>query len=285
MGTKDITLLNTVVDVVEWNPILSVQLTNAVGAICGMVEQSANGKLGFDQPVVAVTSFGFAERCVEPAIHYLWEKGYIAGPCHAQGRGDRAMDEMIREGLFQGVIDFVPRGLGEELLGGNSPGGNDRLLAASQVHIPQVVAPAGLEMLGVGGRPELLKRYARRPRVVQDKLRTLVKTNAEEQRAMAAIIAERLNGSPAPCAFLVPLKGWSFLNKEGRPFYDPATDRAFVRELKRRLKPEIPVLEVNLHLNTPQFGKKAVELFHRLFTEWSTKKVKAIPHQPERSHI
>ena len=33
VGTKDITMLNTVVDVVELNPILKVQLINAVGAI------------------------------------------------------------------------------------------------------------------------------------------------------------------------------------------------------------------------------------------------------------
>ncbi|MBI5583465.1 MAG: Tm-1-like ATP-binding domain-containing protein [Deltaproteobacteria bacterium] len=272
VGTKDITMLNTVVDVVELNPILKIQLTNAVGAICGMVELSTGWEPDFDRPVVAVTSFGMAERCVEPAIHYLREKGYIAVPCHAQGQGDRAMDEMIREGLFRGVIDFVPRGIGEELLGGNSPGGNDRLLAASQCGLPQVVAPSGLEMLGVGGRPDLLKRYAQRPRVVIDKLRTLVRTNARECRRMAAIIAERLNEAQAPCAFLVPLKGWSFLNKEGRPFYDPRTDRAFVAELKRRLRPDIPVIEVNAHLNTPQFGKKAVELFHRLFTQWQQNK-------------
>ena len=236
VGTKDITMLNTVVDVVELNPILKIQLTNAVGAICGMVELSPGWKLDFDQPVVAVTSFGFAERCVEPAIHYLREKGYIAVPCHAQGRGDRAMDEMIREGLFQGVIDIVPRGLAEEFLGGNSPGGDDRLLAAAQCGIPQVVAPSGLDMLGVGGRPELLKRYAKRPKVVMDRLRTLVKTSLKERKQMAAIIAERLNRSKAPCGFLVPLKGWSFLDKKGRPFYDPETDRAFVEELKRQLE-------------------------------------------------
>ncbi len=272
VGTKDITMLNTVVDVVELNPILKIQLTNAVGAICGMVELSPGWKLEFDQPVVAMTSFGFAERCVEPAVHYLREKGYIAVPCHAQGQGDRAMDRMIREGLFQGVIDFVPRGIAEELLGGNSPGGDDRLLAAAECGIPQVVAPAGLDMLGVGGRPELLKRYAGRPKMVMDKLRTLVKTSAKERKQMASVIAGRLNRSKAPCGFLVPLKGWSFLDKEGRSFYDPETDRAFVEELKKRLKPDIPVIEVDYHLNTPQFGKKAVELFHRLFTQWHHEK-------------
>ena len=267
VGTKDITMLNTVVDVVELNPILKTQLINAVGAICGMVDISPGWKVEFDQPVVAITSFGFAERAVEPAVHYLREKGYISVPCHAQGRGDRAMDELIREGWFQGVLDLVSRGIGETLLDGNCTAGDDRLLAASETGIPQVVAPSGLDMLSVGGRPELLERYKGRPEAVIDKLRIEVRTSAEELEEMAAIVAERLNLSKAPCAVLIPLKGWSSLDKEGRALYDPEADRAFVEALRIKLDPKIPLKEVDLHLNTPEFGKEAVELFHQLFKQ------------------
>ena len=267
VGTKDITMLNTVVDVVELNPILKTQLINAVGAICGMVDISPGWKVEFEKPVVAITSFGFAERSVEPAIHYLREKGYIPVPCHAQGRGDRAMDELIRQGWFQGVIDMVSRGIGETLLDGNCAAGDDRLLAASDAGIPQVVAPAGLDMLSVGGRPELLERYKQRPQAVIDELRIEVRTSAEELQKMAVIIADRLNSSKAPCAVLIPLKGWSSLDKEGRSLYDPEADRAFVEALKEKLNADIPVKEVDLHLNTPEFGKEAVELFHQIFTK------------------
>ena len=151
VGTKDINMLNTAVDVVELNPILKTQLINAVGAICGMVEISPGWEIAFEKPVIAVTSFGFAERTVEPAVHFLREKGFIPMPCHAQVRGDRAMDELIREGWFRGVIDIVSRGIGGELLGGNCTAENDRLLAASESGIPQVVAPSGLDMLSIGG--------------------------------------------------------------------------------------------------------------------------------------
>ena len=265
VGTKDITMLNTVVDVVEINPILKTQLINAVGAICGMVELSPGWKVEFDQPVVAITSFGFAERSVEPSIHYLREKGYIPVPCHAQGRGDRAMDELIREGWFSGVIDFVSRGIVEQMLDGNCAAGDDRLLAASESGIPQVVAPSGLDMLSVGGRPELLERYKDRPQAVIDKLRIEVRTSAEELRQAAKIIAERLNVSKAPCAVLIPLKGWSSLDREGAALYDPAANRAFVDTLKQQLNADVPVTEVDLHLNTPEFGKEAVELFHKIY--------------------
>jgi len=265
VGTKDITMLNTVVDVVEINPILKTQLINAVGAICGMVALSPGWKVEFDQPVVAITSFGFAERAVEPSIHYLRDKGYIPVPCHAQGRGDRAMDELIREGWFSGVIDFVSRGIVEQMLDGNCAAGNDRLLAASEAGIPQVVAPSGLDMLSVGGRPELLERYKTRAQAVIDNLRIEVRTSAEELQQAARIVAERLNCAKGPCAVLIPLKGWSSLDREGAALYDPEADRAFVETLKKELNPDVPVVEVDLHLNTPEFGKEAVELFHQIF--------------------
>lgn len=266
VGTKDITMLNTVVDVVEINPILKTQLINAVGAICGMVELSPGWKIEFDQPVVAITSFGFAERSVEPSIHYLRDKGYIPVPCHAQGRGDRAMDELIREGWFSGVIDFVSRGIVEQMLDGNCAAGDDRLLAASESGVPQIVAPSGLDMLSVGGRPELLERYKDRPQAVIDKLRIEVRTSAEELEQAAVIVADRLNGAKAPCAVLIPLKGWSSLDREGAALYDPAANQSFVDTLKKKLNADVPLVEVDLHLNTPEFGKEAVELFHKIYT-------------------
>jgi uncharacterized protein (UPF0261 family) len=162
---------------------------------------------------------------------------------------------------------MVSRGIGETLLDGNCAAGDDRLLAAGDSGIPQVVAPSGLDMLSVGGRPELLERYRQRPQAVIDKLRIGVRTSAEEVQKMADIIADRLNSAKAPCAVLIPLKGWSSLDKEGRPLYDPDADRAFVEALKEKLNPDIPFKEVDLHLNTPEFGKEAVELFHQIFTQ------------------
>jgi uncharacterized protein (UPF0261 family) len=177
------------------------------------------------------------------------------------------MDELIRDGWFSGVIDIVSRGIGETLLGGNCAAGDDRLLAAVESGIPQVVSPSGLDMLSVGGNATLLEKYKDRPQAVIDKLRIEVRTSAGELVEMAKVMAGRLNRSQAPCAVLIPLKGWSSLDKEGRPLYDPAADRAFTAALKKQLKAEIPVEEVDLHLNTPEFGQAAVALFHRLYTQ------------------
>jgi uncharacterized protein (UPF0261 family) len=110
-----------------------------------------------------------------------------------------------------------------------------------------------------------LERYSARPQAVIDKLRIEVRTSAQELEQAAQIMAERLNRSKAPCAVLIPLKGWSSLDREGGALYDPEADRAFVETLKKKLHPDVPVVEVDLHLNTPEFGKEAVELFHQIF--------------------
>ena len=50
------------------------------------------------------------------------------------------------------------------------------------------------------------------------------------------------------------------------PLYDPDADRTFAETLKKHLNSDVPVIEVDLHLNTPEFGKEAVELFHQIFS-------------------
>jgi uncharacterized protein (UPF0261 family) len=110
-------------------------------------------------------------------------------PFHAQGKGDRAMDEVIRDGMLQGVFDVVSRGIGEELLGGNCAAGADRLLAAAEMGVPQVVSTSGLDMLSVGGMKGWEEKYAGRGFAVIDELRVEVRTSADECREMARIMA------------------------------------------------------------------------------------------------
>ena len=106
VGTKDITMHHTVLDIVKMNPLLKAQIINAVGAICGMVEMTQGTDIRFDKPCVAISSFGFGEMAVQSAIGMLEEAGFTAIVCHAQGKGDRAMEEMIADGAFQGVLDI-----------------------------------------------------------------------------------------------------------------------------------------------------------------------------------
>lgn len=265
VGTSDITMHNTVLDIVKMNPLLRAQITNAVGAICGMVEMSRGTKFRFDRPVVAVSSFGFAEMTVQPAVDLLEAAGFVPVVCHAQGKGDRAMEQMIAEGLFQGVLDLCTGGIIEHLCGGNRDPGPDRLMAAVRRGIPAVLAPCGLDFLSYGGRADKLAATRDRARYVQDQVRIQVRSSAEELCLAADAIADKLNQATGPFTFLVPLRGWSSIDREGQPIYDPAADAAFVARLRERLTRPDAVIEVDLHFYTAEFARVAVAEFVRLY--------------------
>jgi len=265
VGTRDITMHNTVLDIVKMNPLLKAQIINAVGAICGMVEMSGGTEFHFDRPLVAVSSLGFAEVPVQAAIDLLEQAGFIPIVCHAQGKGDRAMEEMIGDGMFQGVIDFVTGGITDHLFGGNRDAGPDRLMAAVRMGIPAVLAPCGLDCLSYGGNTARLEATRERARSVTDSFRVQVRTSAEELRRAAEVIAERLNQSAGPFTFLIPLRGWSSIDADGLPIYDPAANAAFSARLKERINNKQAIREVDLHLYTPEFARVAVDEFLRLY--------------------
>lgn len=267
VGTRDITMHHTVLDIVKMNPLLRAQIVNAVGAICGMVEATQGTNIRFDKPCVAVSSFGFGEMAVQSALGMLEEAGFTPIVCHAQGKGDRAMEEMIRDGAFHGVLDICIGGVMEHLFNGNRDPGPDRLMAAVETGIPMVLAPCGLDILSYGGRADMLEKTKDRPQYVQDRLRVQVRTTADELRQAADVIATRLNGARGPWSFLVPTKGWSSLDREGRPIHDPVADAAFVARLRERLDEPGRLTELDLHLYTPEFARAAVDAFVGLFRQ------------------
>lgn len=258
VGTRDITMHHTVLDVVKMNPLLRAQIVNAVGAVCGMVEMGQGTDIRFDRPCIAVSSFGFGEMAVQAAVGMLEEAGLTPIVCHAQGKGDRAMEEMIRDGAFQGVLDLCTGGVMEHLFQGNRDPGPDRLLAAVETGVPAVLAPCGLDILSYGGRADMLAKTKDRPQYVQDAVRVQVRTTADELRRAADVIVERLSRARGPWTFLVPLQGWSSLDREGRPMYDPAADAAFVARLEEKLPDPRRLKKVPLHLYTPEFARVAV---------------------------
>lgn len=265
VGTRDITMHHTVLDIVKMNPLLKAQIVNAVGAVCGMVEMTLGTDFRFDKPCIAVSSFGFGEMAVQASLAMLEDAGFTPVVCHAQGKGDRAMEEMIRDGAFAGVLDLCIGGIVEHLFKGNRDPGPERLMAAVRRGVPMVLAPCGLDILSYGGRADMLEKTKDRVQYVQDALRVQVRTTADELRAAADVIAERLNQARGPWTFLVPTQGWSSLDKPGRPIYDPAADAAFVARLKEKLADPSRVREVDLHLYTNEFARVAVDEFARLY--------------------
>jgi len=283
-GSSDIAIISSVVDMAGLHELSKSVLVRAAGAICGMVESGAGAVLDSlkrtDKSLIAVTQFQYSEVCCDFIRQYLEERGYTVIPCHADGVGDRAMEKLLEQEIFDGVADIVPGGLSEQLFGGNRAAGPDRLEAAGKRGIPQVITPCGFEMISCGplqrkdrGDPLWISRnLAARNYFVQDSYRVQAKTNVEELRSVAKAVAEKLNRARGPVKFLIPVRGWSSLSVKEQPLYDPDADRVFVEELRKQLKPEIEVRELDVHLNTPEFAMAVVEAFEAMMKEKESQK-------------
>jgi uncharacterized protein (UPF0261 family) len=282
-GTKDIAILHSVVDVAGMNPLVRDVLQRAAGMICGMVEMGEGPAIlsrEKKKDLIALTEFKFSEECSSHVRRLLEEKGFQVIPFHAQGISDRAMEELIEEGLFQGVVDIVPAGVGEELLGGNRAAGPRRLEGAGKMGIPQLITPCGFDMLSCGPlerreREDPLwvsRGLKNRKLFIPDAFRVQARTTPEELREVAKHVAKKLNKAKGPVMALIPLRGWSSLDKEGMPLYDPEADRAFVHELKIQLDPGISIIDFDLHLNTREFAEEVVNRFVGLYAESKKKK-------------
>jgi len=262
-GSRDITMMHSVVDMSGLNNLTRAFLKQGAGAVCGMAECS-DGAVNppKDGKLVAVTSFRFAETCSQAVMRELESRGYSVIPFHAQGVGEDAMENLIEQGLFQGVIDIVPAGLSEQMLGGNRAARPDRLEAAGRAGIPQVIAPSGFDMISCGpisrrddgDRLWETRGLAKRKYMIPDRYRVEARTSPSEVADIARAVAQKLNQSESLASVMVPIFGWSSLSVKGADLYDPEADAAFIPALKEALNKNIPVLEVASELNSEQFA-------------------------------
>jgi uncharacterized protein (UPF0261 family) len=266
-GVRDITVMHSVVDTVGLNPLVRTLAVNGASAICGMVE-------GFEppkkekRPPIAITEFGFCDK----GAHYvreLLEKDYDLVSFHATGLGDRAAVDLVSQGFFEAFIDLVPASFSEHLLGGNRASGPDRLDGPLSPGIPYILSPCGFDMISCGpierrdkGDPLWVSRkLAERKLLIQDTMRVQARTSVEEMKTVAKAVADKLNQYPNKnrVKFIIPRKGFSSLSTEGGALYDPEADQTFVKELKKVLDPGIDIIEVDTHINTPDFARAVVK--------------------------
>lgn len=119
VGETDITMMYSVVDIAGMNLLLEAILGNAAHAISGMTKHSlVRADLKSSRPTIAVSMFGLTTPCVRVATQKLEELGYSVVTFHATGAGGLAMERLVREGHFVGVLDITTTELADELVGG-----------------------------------------------------------------------------------------------------------------------------------------------------------------------
>ncbi|MEX1296725.1 MAG: Tm-1-like ATP-binding domain-containing protein [Candidatus Limnocylindrales bacterium] len=276
VGTSDITMMYSVVDVAGINGISERILTNAAAAVAGM----ASAAEGFTssippKPLIGATMFGVTTPCVTVARERLEALGYEVLAFHATGTGGRSMEALMQAGFITGSLDVTTTELVDELVGGVLSAGPDRLGTAGSLGLPQVVSLGALDMCNFGPRDTVPPRFEDRNLYVHNATVTLMRTTREECAELGRIIARKLNAATGPLAVFIPLGGVSMIDVPDGPFHDPEADAALVAELKAGLRPDIEVIEMATDINDPAFATAMADRLDELYRAWAAAKADA----------
>jgi len=260
VGPKDIAIMQTPADILGLNSVMRKTLASAAGAIVGMVEAEVPGPV---KPLIGITALGVTTPAVMKIKPLLEQRGYDPIVFHGT---IQILDELLEEGRISGVVDLtthevmVPLAyhLPEELAEG-------RLSLAGEKGLPQVIAPGGLDMFIFTGTKETIPaEYKDRIIHVHGPDRVLARTTKEEVGKAARILAERANRATGPVAIVIPLRGFSAVDREGQHFFDPGADGAFAQVIKDTVKESIEIVEVNAHINDDEFAKRVVDTYDKM---------------------
>ena len=262
VGTKDITMMHSIADIQGLNFLTKRILENAASAICGMVMDFDENLTRPGGAPVALSMLGTTTPGALRAKKFLEGQGYEVVTFHQNGTGGIAMEDMIREGAFKGVLDLNLHEIGDRFVGGlHGAIRGDRLEAAGESGIPQVVAPGSINYVVLGPLDTLAPEWRSRKLIVHNPTLTLVRLSPDELRRVGKLVAEKLNRAKGPVHVFIPLKGFSYPDRENLPHWDPEGNQAFIDSLKSNLHPSIPVTELNAHINDPEFIDPVVETF------------------------
>jgi uncharacterized protein (UPF0261 family) len=263
VGASDITMMYSVVDIAGINSISSRILSNAAGAIAGMVTHPA-ADFHDAKPIVGATMFGVTTPAVEAARRRLEHLGYEVLVFHATGTGGRSMENLVKAGMISGVLDLTTTELADELVGGVFSAGPDRLTAAARAGIPQVVSFGALDMVNFGPPDTVPAKFKNRKFHIHNASVTLMRTTPEENTEIGKRIAERLAQSTAPVTVMIPRRGFSALDVEEQHFYDPAADTALIQSFTENVTDNVDSIGCEADINDNEFAVEAADRLHQL---------------------
>ena len=268
VGTKDVVMMPSIVDVAGINRVSRIVFSRAAGAICGMVEADVPDS-NDDKPVIAASMFGNTTECVNACMENLSARGYEVLVFHATGTGGKTMESLVNEGLVDAVLDITTTEWADTVCGGVFDAGPERLDAAGQMGIPHLIVPGCVDMANFGGMETVPDRYKKGDRTFYEwnPSVTLMRTNGEENERMGTVFAEKANAAKGPVAFLIPLRGVSILDGDGERFCDRETDKVMFDAIKANLNEGIAVVEMENNINDPEFSTKAVEMMLNLIEQ------------------
>jgi uncharacterized protein (UPF0261 family) len=266
VGTKDITMMHSVADLLGVNSVSGRILDKAAAGICGMARSRWRPQK--EKKRIALPFFGFITAGAEATKEALGKLGYEVVAFHANGTGGMAMEELAAEGYFHGILDLATHELADHLLDGYCGDiGPARFEPVPGQSIPRLVVPGGLDCAVLEfTRRNIPEQYKDRKIFFYD-FRSAVRLNEDETRTLADQLTEKLNKDASNIKVLIPLKGWSEADRDEGPLYDPPMNLFFTQRLREKLDHHIEITEVDHHINDPAFAEIAAQMMHQMVWE------------------
>lgn len=255
-STSTTIVLPTLVDLMGLNQ-LTRQALHRAAVLASDVEDVA-GPLGTAR-TVAITAFGVTTAAAMSCVRGLRDRGVETLVFPANGAGGRLLERLVDEGQVDGVLDLTTTEIADEIVGGTASAGSDRLCAAGRAAIPHWVAPGATDMVNFGPPDTLPGAYAGRTLYRHSDYTTLLRTSAPESHTIGQVTAERVSRGRGPRQVCWTARGFSDYDRPGRPFHDPAADRAWLEGVKSALSGDVELVELDYHINDREVAIRAVD--------------------------
>ncbi|WP_354005095.1 Tm-1-like ATP-binding domain-containing protein [Ramlibacter cellulosilyticus] len=267
VGPSDICMMYSITDVSGINRISERVLANAAHALAGMMAHAASLPSATTKPALGLTMFGVTTPCVQAVTRMLADE-YDCLVFHATGVGGQSMEKLADSGLLQGAIDVSTTEVADEIVGGVLSAGPQRLDVFARHALPYVGSCGALDMVNFGAWDTVPERFKSRRLYRHNASVTLMRTTAEECRAIGEFIARKLNAMQGPVRFLIPEGGVSQIDKPGQPFHDPEADRALFAAIEANFRggPERQLRRLPLHINDEAFAQALVAAWREVAT-------------------
>jgi uncharacterized protein (UPF0261 family) len=218
--------------------------------------------------------YGTTTQCVNTARDALDQLGYEVLVFHATGTGGRSMEALMRSGHITAALDVTTTELIDEIAGGTLTAGPDRLDAAGELALPQVVSIGATDQITFTPPQAVPTEYRDRTSYDHNPSITLVRSNAEECAEFGRVVAEKLNRARGPVSFFVPLRGGSSYAVSGGVFHDPVADAALVESLRTHLDPSVELVEMDTDINDPVFAEAMAQRLNEHYRAWAADQAK-----------
>jgi len=255
VGTKDVMVMHSIVDILGLNPISRTVFDSAAAAITGMAQAyESRTVITPDKPAIAATMLGNTTKPLMRVRPKVEAEGYDFVIFHANGVGGAAMDELIRQGYFSAVLDYTLSEIAGCIAGGFHDGGTSRMDAAAETGTPQLIVPGCLDFVVFGAKHEVPDSFRDRPTYYHNPEFTLVRLTPDEQIRATQHLLSKLNAAQGKVSVLVPLGGGSIMDIDGGAFWNPDLNQVCRNMLKEGLKPGIQYAEIEAHINEDRFA-------------------------------